>query len=537
MASQSTWTLHPDLVQALKDGRSFEDWLDGRTPVGSYARITSDRERKGKGRGEAQQIGVGRQHANHADPAAESQGWAVVMRYSDNNLTAADPDVFRPAFNQMVRDLRARKVEEGYPICGLIAVEDERVYRLPEDYLRLYRALTVDEHGCLFYTDKKHLVDVHAESEQTRGLVMSSVGEQEVRRVKRRTIRNSKDRALEGKGHGGTRRFGWNATVKDERGNVTKSCNETLDPAEAPYLRKAIDMKLSGKGWSTVAKWLAAERVPTVKGGQWTPQGVTVMLCNPAIFGGRMINGELLYDQTGAPVIGGWETLATHDEWAKLFAMKYPERDPAKKRPKGVRTPRKHMCSSILRCGAVKEDDDLCLHGMIGRPPHGAHKWGNYVCASPTCRKISRRMDKIDHVVSGIVIRVLENQFAAFTPEAREWHGEDTLTRLRADLTQLKDAYKAGTISLGDYIDFKDDKDAQIEESEKDRDAFYKEQAAKNFLAGFTREKWDGFDLQQRVKAIETVLQAVIIHPIPEGRSRRAPFDPNLIEVVFKKPS
>ncbi|MFE5092053.1 recombinase family protein [Streptomyces sp. NPDC056638] len=513
---------------------TFESWLDGRTPVCSYARITSDREK----RGEAKQIGVGRQHTNHADPAAESLGWAVVMRYSDNNLTAADPDIFRPAFHQMVRDLRARQTEDGYPIYGLIAVEDERVYRLPEDYLRLYRALTVDEEGCLYYTDKKHLVDVHAESEQTRGLVMSSVGEQEVKRVKRRTTRNAKDRALEGKGHGGTRRFGWNATVKDERGNIVKPCNETLDPTESPYLRKAIEMKLALKGWNTIAKWLLEENVPTVRGGTWTPQSVSVMLCNPSIFGGRMINGELLCDpKTGEPVIGAWETLATYEEWSKIFAMKYPDRDPKKKKPKGVKTPRKHESSSILRCGWVKEDGDLCLHGMVGRPPYGAHKWGNYVCNAADCRRVSRRMDKIDAAVSGIVVKVLEAQFAAFTPEAREWHGEATLARLRADLAQVKDAYKAGTISLGDYIEFKDDKSAQIEESERDRDAFHKEQAAKNFLAGFTQEKWNGFDLQQRVKAIETVLQAVIIHPIPKGRSRRAPFDPSLIEVVFRKPS
>jgi hypothetical protein len=534
VAASSTWELHPDLAAALKAGRSFEEWLDGRTPVASYARLTNDRERKG----DKQQVGVGRQHANHCDPAAESLGWAVVMRYTDNHLTAADPDVFRGAFNQLVRDLRARRTEDGYRIVGLIAVEDERVYRLPEDYLRLYRALTVDEDGCLYYTDKKHLVDVHAESEQTRGLVMSSVGEGEVRRVKRRVTRNARDRALEGSHHGGPRRFGWKAAVKDERGNVITPQNENLDPTESAYLRKAIDMKLAGKGWNTIAAWLIEEKVPTARGGQWTAVSVTVMLTNPAIFGGRMIHKELLCDpKTSEPVIGGWEKVATYEEWQKLYAMKYPDRDPRTKPQKKKKSVRKHLSSSVARCGWVKEDGEMCLHGMVGRPPHGKHLWGNYVCNATDCRKVSRRMDKIDAIVSGIVVKVLTEQYAAVTPEAKAWHGEATLISLRTRKQEYRDKQKAGLLSLDEYIDFRDEVDAQIKASEADRNSFYKEQAAKNFLAGFSEEKWEGLDLQQKVKAIETVLQAVIIHPVPKERSRRAPFDPSLIEVVFKKPN
>lgn len=534
MASQSKWELHPDLEAALEAGKTFDEWLEGRTPVASYARITSDREKKG----EKRQIGVGRQHANHCDVHAESLGWAVVARYTDNHLTAADPDVFRPAFHQLVRDLRARQTEEGYPIHGLIAVEDERVYRLPEDYLKLYRALTVDERGCLYYTDKKHLVDVHAESEQTRGLVMSSVGEGEVRRVKRRTTRNAKDRALEGKHHGGPRRFGWNAAIKDERGNTIKPQNESLDPKEAPYLRKAIEMKLAGKGWNTIARYLADEKVPTTRGGKWTPQGVSVMLTNPAIFGGRMIHRELVCDpKTGKPVISTWDPIATYEEWQKIYAMKYPNGDPHSKPKKQAKTVRKHLSSSVCRCGWVKEGGELCLHGMVGRPPHGKHKWGNYVCNAADCRKVSRRMDKIDTIVERITIKVLEQQFADVVPEMREWHGEATLNNLRSKKQEYREKQKQGLLSLSEYIEFRDDVDIKIRECEADRDTFHKEQAAKNFLAGFTEEKWNGFDLHQKVKAIETVIQAVVIHPIPKGRPRQAPFDPSLIEVVFRKPN
>ncbi|MFI6049035.1 recombinase family protein [Streptomyces violascens] len=532
MATTSTWEMHPELVEALKSGQTVEEWLAGRCPVCSYARISRDLQ-------QVQQIGVARQHGLHNDVAAAELGWAVVYRYTDNNITAADPDVQRPAFLQMVRDLRARQTEDGIPVRGIVAVEEERVVRLPEDYLKLYRALTVDDDGVLYYTDKRQLVDVYAEVEQTRGLMSSSMGETEVRKVKRRAKRSTADRAAEGKYTGGTRRFGW--LGQDQ--TTGRKQNEKLDPIEAAYLRKAIDMKREQKGFSTIARWFIAEGVPSVHGGVWSASTVAQMLTNPAWWGGRILNGELVLDpETGQPKIGDWETLGPgYDQaaWDEICRMRWPEGKVAAKKVKKKKSVRKYQSTGILRCGWVEEGqgvEEMCLHGMVGRPPYGAHKWGNYVCNSPSCRKVSRRMDKIDHAVEGIVVRTLEQQFSTITPEEKPWHGQRTLDDLLARRQELKDKYKQGIVDLSDYLEFKDNLDLQVKASQDDRDAFLKEQAAKNFLAGFTKARWDTFDLHQKGIAIETVLQAVIVHPIPKGRSRRAPFDPSLIEVVFKKP-
>ncbi|MEW1673054.1 recombinase family protein [Streptomyces noursei] len=530
MASHSSWEIHPDLAAALASGKTVEEWLDGRTPVVSYARISVDLQK-------VKAIGVARQHGRHCDPAAKEQGWAVVYRYTDNDLTAADPDVQRPAFLQMVRDLRARQTAEGIAIRGILAVEEERVVRLPEDYLKLYRALTVEEDAVLYYTDKRQMVDVYAEVEQTRGLMSSSMGETEVRKVKRRAKRSTKDRAAEGKYTGGARRFGWLGADKD----LGRTQNEKLDPNESVWLRNMIDMKLCGKGWNTIAVWLISESIATVRGGEWTSTGVKSLLTNPAICGYRILNGELVLDpDTGEPKAGNWETIATPEEWHQICEMAWPGGKLAKtKKPKGTKRTRKHLSTGILRCGWIPKSgpkEDMCLHSMVGRPPHGNHKWGNYVCNGTNCRKVSRRMDKIDRIVEGIVVRTLKDQFATLTPDEKTWHGQHTLERLTARRQELKDAYMAERISMADYLEFIDPLDAQIKESQADRDAFYEEQAAKNFLAGFTEERWNDFDLEQKQIAIRTVLQAVIVHPLPEGRSRKAPFDPSLIEIVFKNP-
>ncbi|MBT2387464.1 recombinase family protein [Streptomyces sp. ISL-11] len=118
----------PALQAHLDAGGDVGEWLAGRTPIASMARISADRLK-----GDA--IGIGRQHKNNTRNA-ELHSCAVVMHYEDNNLTAAKREVKRPAFLQMVKDITHGCEEEtGIPLRGCITVERERVYRLPRDFI------------------------------------------------------------------------------------------------------------------------------------------------------------------------------------------------------------------------------------------------------------------------------------------------------------------------------------------------------------------------------------------------------------------
>ncbi|MEU9705629.1 recombinase family protein [Streptomyces sp. NPDC047981] len=537
--ASSKWQLHPDLQRALADGRTFEQWLGERRPCCSYARITQDRR---------DEIGVARQHRN-CDEFAASNDCAIVYRYTDNHITAADPDMERPAFLRLVRDLRARQVEEGYPILGLFVVEEERVVRLPEDYVRLHRALTVDKRGLYAVTDTKTILDVHSDAEAMRGLLTSAMGEREVVKIKRRVKRNVRDQALEGKPTG-PRRFGW--LGGDAEGG--RRVNEKLDPQEFPVLRKALDMGLAGKNWSTIVEYLDASGFLTVRGNRWSTTPVQYMLTNPALCGYRVINGELVRDpNTGEPVSGEWETACTPEEWQKMLSRcnawfnlegdtagtRYREKlkREGKKDYRGLaEATRRFLLTNVARCGYVDAEGNRCLAKMKGNPPTGTNKQDRYRCGDPHCYKVSRRADYVDKAVERLVIPVLEDRFTSLAPDERSWYGEATLQALSVQRQEYTQLHKDGRLSLAEYLDFRDENERQISESQRDRDAFYAEQAAKNFLAGFTREKWNDFDMRQKRQAVATVLQAVIIHPIPEGRSRSAPFDPDLLEPVLRAP-
>ncbi|MBT2452663.1 recombinase family protein [Streptomyces sp. ISL-43] len=537
MKASSKWFIHPDLHQALADGRNFEEWLNGRTPCCSYARITNDNR---------DAAGVARQHRNNDEFAAQI-GCVIVYRYTDNHITAADPDIERPAFLRLVRDLRARRVEEGHPIRGVFVVEEERVVRLPEDYLKLHRALTVDKHGLYAVADTKTVLNVDSDAETLRGLLTSAMGEREVVRVKRRVKRNVRDLALEGRPTG-PRRFGWlGADVRTGR-----KVNEKLDPKECKVLRDAVELALLGKHWATIVTFLDDSGYLTLRGNKWATTPVQYMLTNPALCGYRMIHGELVTDpNTGEPVVGKWETVCTPEEWLKLVnrcsvwfnpggetaSSRFREkvqREGKKDFREIAEATRRFFLANIARCGHVDEAGNMCLAKMKGNGPSGSNKQDRYRCGDPRCNKVSRRADFTDKAIEALVVKVLKDQFAAIQPAEKKWYGEETLKGLLAKRAEIKQNYKSGVFDLAEYLDFKDDNDRQITESQEDRNNFYAEQVSLNFLAGFSEEKWAGFDMRQRRKAATTVLRTVIVHPIPKGRPRSGEFDPDLLEPVFR---
>ncbi|MEV4671750.1 MULTISPECIES: recombinase family protein [Actinomadura] len=553
MPPWSKWTLHPDLANALKQGNSFEDWLGEHRPGASYARISKDLR---------QEIGVKRQHENNDEFAAHNNV-VIVVRYTDNGITAVDPDLERPAFLRLVRDIRARRCEEGYPIAGVIAVEPERIVRLPEDYLKLNRALTVDEDGFFGLGDAKTFLDVHGDSEILRHLLASAMGELEVKKIKQRVSRNSRDKAKEGRPFG-RGRFGWLPADPASK----RQANESLDPDAAPIVRKAIDMRLQGKSWRAIGFTFGEECLKLAdhfqsscdfqtaekyrkRAEQISTNVMQYMVTNPANCGYRMIENEMIRDrETGEPVIGKWETICTPQEWEKLVLdcpVFFNPFGAIKKSPTGRGRPagqqkrtkkefadqaRKHLSSGILRCGRKNEFGETCYGRMNGS---NGKRQALYKCNSPSCGRLGRRMDLVDETIQEIAIKALLQRYANQEPENNEWYGAKTLEKLQQSKAELKSRLKAGTIDDSDLFDLLSDLDLKIQDAEADRAQFEKEQASKNFLSRFSIEKWDSWGLRQRRTAIDAVLSAVIVLPIPEGRTKRAPFDPSLLIPVWRK--
>ncbi|MEV5507623.1 recombinase family protein [Streptomyces orinoci] len=329
-----------------------------------------------------------------------------------------------------------------------------------------------------------------------------------------------------GDGPGGPRRFGWLAA--DEKAG--RGHNQVLHPVESRYLRAAIDMALAGQSERTITQWLIREGIATAKGGRWTSTTVRNMITNPAVCGYRALGGAIVLDpDTGEPRRGSWETVATPEEWKRLCARYngYYKINPADLTadPERARRPRtrpaaraagKYLLSGILRCGRLNLSGQVCDSPLVGNPVSKRTPHGSYACNSSNCRGLARRMDLVDQHIERLVARALADRCGRLTPDHTPWPGEPDLDALRA--AERPPARR-------------------IEEAERQREAYLARQALHNLLAGFTEERWDALDLAQKRTAIGEVLRAVVIRPLPPGRATRAPFDPGLLEPVYRTDS
>lgn len=112
-----------------------------------------------------------------------------------------------------------------------------------------------------------------------------------------------------GKPVGGTRPFGW----LDDR--------ITLDPVEAPLLKKAVEQFIAGHSMHSIALGWQHLGVKTVLGNEWTTRSLRVTLANPRMCGWRRLNGEIVRDDSGKPVVGSWERIVEPEQWMAVDAI------------------------------------------------------------------------------------------------------------------------------------------------------------------------------------------------------------------------
>ncbi|WP_145500945.1 recombinase family protein [Streptomyces sp. CFMR 7] len=548
MAGSSRSFLNPELVKALEGGKTFEEWLDGRIPGLDYARISGDQAVRSstQARSKEKGRGVRHQHEGNEEVAAD-HGIAIVRFYEDNNITAAVPEIIRPAFVEMTKALLHRKVPEGFPVRAVVATEHERVWRLPEDYIRFRRAVITAGDGIFIEREKEY--DIASTGGNIVGLVNSGVSEGEVAKTKERITRNILRRAQDGTTPGGRRRFGY--LPQDPLKG--RKVNEKLCPEESPW---AIQMKkwaLEGAAWKTIAARLRERNIVGASGKPWSGETVRQYLVNATNYGYRQLHGTLVTDKEGAPVVGKWETIGTFQEWEFICALsqKRGAKTGSRITNGGGKNPappegraRKYMFSGYLRCGAIPVD--VMCNTKIGgtrRPTKANPDMHEYVCNELGCGGVARNGKEIDAHLEALVVAALEARYKSVPKKDTPWEGESLLVEIKKKKKTLTSRWMEGEVSDDTFYELLPGLDDKIAGLEQDREEHHVILAEKNAFSGWDRSRWYGdpeknilpMDLTQKRMAIGKIIRAVIIHPLPPGRSRKAPFDPTLLKVIPRR--
>jgi DNA invertase Pin-like site-specific DNA recombinase len=479
-------------------------------PVVSYARISADTRRD--------EHGVQDQHELNRRNA-ERFGWTVVREFTDNDKSAAKAGVVRDEFEDMLRFVRAGKLSDGMPVRGVVVVADDRLARRPGDYARGPK-------------------DLYSEDVESMGLFGAVISKMEVRKMQRRMRTSHRARAIQGTPPGGTRPFGW----LDDR--------LTLDPDEAPLLRRAAEEFIAGRSVNSImTEWQRIGAV-TTRGNRWTASSLKATLSNPRLCGWRAINGELVRDAEGRPLPGKWQTIIAPEQWLVAKAI-FDARKGRGFRADGTigdllppeyHQPR-HLLTGVLRCGRVTADGSLC--NMPLRISSHKHVRSHLYCcpakSAGGCGGVSRRGDLIDEFISEAVLAKLEERTLT-AREAAPWSGEADLTRQRDKLAKLRARWETDDIS--DELFFSavkplEDRIRQLR-AEQAKHALTSERMS---LAAATdiselRARWytaednGGLPISQKRAYIREALHAVIVHPAGGGRK---PFNPNLLEPIWRE--
>lgn len=474
-----------------------------------YCRISKDRE--GRAEGVAVQEQRGRAYA------AERWPDLAARVYIDNDLTAADPDTFRPAYAELLADVRRGDIAQ------VVCAEQSRLTRQPAEWedlcVTLAKAGITEIHG--YRTGPTPVV-----GSRLLGRVLAAVDAEEVERLRARINDRLAALAAEGRPSGGGS-YGYRRT-RDAEG---RSRLEVIaDRAEV--IRDAAAKILSGWSLAAVAAHLDEIGAPTARGGRWHPTTVRAMLTNGTVAGQRVHKGEIVRD-------GDWEPILDIDTWRAVRAKLSEPLTVSRRAGQTTRARRSalpHRRYYLLTggtaiCGA-------CGARLAGQPRYNrdGSKARAYNCSPyyDGCAGVSIHAEKLEAYVVAMMLDRLDrpvftDQLA--TDNAAERAG--ILARLagiderRADLARLWAAGHLGGVEW----------DAARAVLDADRDTAAADLAAlpstaEPVDATLLRAAWDTMTLDERRTVVDRLVASVTVAPFAPGAQRR--FDPGRVTIAWK---
>ena len=480
--------------------------------VVAYCRISDDAHKRDAHGVEDQ--------TRHCARIAEHGRMVVIHHYIDNDKSASKADVVRNDFDQMIDALERGFTSQGYPVDGVVCVADDRLYRGAHAYERFVDSFT--GHPGRVYADDTGRHDLYGDGAEYRGLLGVAAARSETKKKKRRARLNHLARAERGEPVSGRRPFGWD----DDK--------LTLRPEEAAVVRQGVTDLLAGKGITTVTHAFNASGYRSTMGNTWQLQTVKQILRNPRICGYRKLNGDLVSDSEGNPVVGKWEAIVTPKEWYAVTALLDKRRTAGgwDGSGDGKNTPRRYLSTGLLRCGRKKDDGSVCHSKLYGAPARKTHQYRCRSVLDGGCGRLTRQGPAVDKLITHLVLAKLEKRNAEREPVEEVWAEEAKLEAAQRRKAALEVKWQAEEISDSTFFALLKKEEAEIKRLANERRTWATRQETRRHQVTNVREQWEDMDLQQRRGVIFDALEAVIVLPGLKGSHK---FDPDTIIPVWKE--
>ena len=374
-----------------------------------YGRISKDKT--GRLEKVETQLEAGRRYAEQHWPGQE------IRTYSDNDLSAADPDVYRPDYDRLLHDIRAGHISQ------IVCAEQSRLTRQPSEWEEL--AVTLSKAGIERVHGYRGGITEVAGSKLV-GRILAAVDAEEVERLRARINDRLGALAADGRPHGGTP-FAYRRAEVDGRKHIE------ADPDRAPIVTETAERILSGWSLTAVAEDLNRRGVPTARGGKkWTASSVRSMVTNPTVAGWRTHRGRL------TPAT--WQPILERDIWYHVrhildtpYTVEHPNGQYRGSRTRGAPRRRYLLSGGIALCG-------ICLHPLAGQQRQNRRKERVpvYSCHPSTGGKgcVSILAEPLEQHVVAEMVDEMERRF--YHQDLGADDSDDRRARLAAELAALE---------------------------------------------------------------------------------------------------
>lgn len=430
---------------------------------------------------------------------AEVLGWEVGSTYGhplqngvyqDNNRSAWQHNRKRPAWNQMLADIEAGKIN------AIVVYHGDRLTRQPMD-LEILIALSRTRGVKL--ASPTGVRDLNNDDDQFTLGIEANVYRKESASTSRRRKQQYDRWRREGRVRPGGR---------GGRAFAFQTDGLTLIPAEAQLVREAARRVLAGQPTGEIARWLNTTGARTPTGGEFTHGTVRKMLARPR-YAGLMPDG--IHQ-------AAWQPVLERETWEAVCAVLE-----AKATGFGYATnARRYLLSGIIYCGAPGCGSPL----QIRYEARGPHLSG-YGCVKPGCRKVQRSRAHLDEFVSEAVVAKLNDPA---NPAGKPPAPPDRSGEFRALMTQRAEAEARLADPAYPHIAVMEQRLASIDARLAQLREAAAGDAASRLLrqhAGLTRDQFDQLPLATRRALVSACFHVAVL---PSGR-RGPGFDPDLVQL------
>lgn len=486
-----------------------QEQATGSQPLGAvvYVRISDDPE--------GTERGVERQEADSRAYAA-AHGWEVVAVFRENDTSAFKQRtitlpsgervrrVIRPEFRAMLKHLNDGRAQV------MVAYDLDRAVRDPRDLEDLIDAKVLGGFSVRSVTGSLRL---DTDSDVAMARVLVAMANKSSADTARRVARAAKQQAIEGAWHGGQVPFGYRAEHR----------TLVIDSEAAELVREAAQRVLAGETLYRILTDWNRRGIRTRHGCRWSDRALKLVLRNPSIKGVREYR-PLLPDGTRSrtslmQTTAAWPAILDEDTWQQVSDVL-----DARKQARNFHQPgsgaakRLYPFSGLIRCST-------CGRAML-------HRGNVYQCVQRVpggCNR-SIRAAEIERVIEEAVLATFEQ--ISLAPAQRSTSATDQKARsglaaaLDADrerLAQLDDDHYDGLIDKTMWVRQRARIAERIERTRREYAATTPEHAGPRIDVTTVAAEWAERTPMWQYQAASLILEAVLVHALPEGMNGATP--------------